>query len=88
MISFILLVKKIQRVIKRGNFLSEEGEETKNLIDILIGENGGPLLEEALLIGMGIVIFVVIVNIVSDLTTWLKHLSEDLPTMLLLEFLS
>lgn len=68
--------------------MSEEGEETKNLIDILIGENGGPLLEEALLIGMGIVIFVVIVNIVSDLTTWLKHLSEDLPTMLLLEFLS
>lgn len=67
--------------------MSEDREENKNLVDILTGERGGPLLEEALLIGMGIVIFVVIVNIISNLTAWLKNLSKDLPTMLLLEFL-
>lgn len=49
---------------------------------ILKGETGGPLLEEALLIGIGTVLFIVIVNLVSNITTWLEDTAKNLPYLL------
>lgn len=63
----------------------EEGRESQEqsfVKRILLGKRGGPLLEEALLIGVGVILFVVIVNIVSDLTAWLKEASKSLPTLI------
>lgn len=60
----------------------KEEEESGVFERIIKGESGGPLLEEALLIGIGTVLFIVIVNIVSEITTWLKETSKNLPYLL------
>ena len=40
---------------------------------------GSPLVEEGLLIGLAILVFIVIVTIVSNILEWLKELASQLP---------
>lgn len=62
--------------------------ETNILVIWLLGKiiekfrdrRGSPLVEEGLLIGLAIVIFVVIVAIVSQIIDWINQLAGELPT--------
>lgn len=42
-------------------------------------ESGSPMLEEGLLIGLAIVVFLTIVALVSGVMDWLQNLGEELP---------
>ncbi len=42
-------------------------------------ERGSPLVEEGLLIGLGIVIFLTILALVTGIMNWLEELGNQLP---------
>ena len=44
-----------------------------------IDNRGSPLVEEGLLIGLAIIVFLVIVTIVSGIIDWLNSLASELP---------
>ena len=46
---------------------------------LLKGKRASPLVEEGLLIGLAIIIFLVIVTIVSDIVDWINELASELP---------
>ncbi|MHA1664397.1 MAG: hypothetical protein ACTSVW_01020 [Candidatus Njordarchaeales archaeon] len=51
----------------------------KNLFNL----RGSPLLEEGLLMGMAIILFLAIVAIISGIMDWLGELSNNLPGVVL-----
>ena len=51
----------------------------RRLWQFLKDYRGSPLVEEGLLIGLAILVFLVIVTIVSQIIDWLKGLAEQLP---------
>jgi Flp pilus assembly pilin Flp len=50
---------------------------------LLRDESGSPMLEEGLLIGLAIVVFLTIVALVSGVMDWLQNLGEELPGVIL-----
>ncbi len=51
----------------------------RKLIEFIKDRRGSPLVEEGLLIGLAIIIFVVIVSIVGQIIDWINSLAEELP---------
>ncbi|MGQ4892347.1 MAG: Flp family type IVb pilin [Candidatus Njordarchaeia archaeon] len=47
--------------------------------DLLNDESGSPMLEEGLLIGLAIVVFLTIIAVVTGVLDWLQNMGEQLP---------
>ena len=52
----------------------------RKLRDIIRKNRASPLVEEGLLIGLAILIFIVIVTIVGQIIDWINNLSQELPS--------
>jgi len=52
----------------------------KKIRDIIGKNRASPLVEEGLLIGLAILIFIVIVTIVGQIIDWVNNLSQELPS--------
>lgn len=51
----------------------------RKLFERIMDETGSPLVEESLLIGLAIAVFITIAMIVSNLMSWLNQMAENLP---------
>mgnify|MGYP000218035204 FL=1 len=51
----------------------------RKLFEKIMDETGSPLVEEGLLIGLAIAVFITIAMIVSNLMSWLNQMAENLP---------
>ena len=51
----------------------------RKIFEKIMDETGSPLVEEGLLIGLAIAIFITIAMIVSNLISWLNQMAENLP---------
>ena len=60
------------RWMKYGNIIKKIKEFVKD-------NRASPLVEEGLLIGLAIIVFLVIVTIVSDIIDWVNDLASELP---------
>ncbi len=45
----------------------------------ILDNSGSPMLEEGLLIGLGIIIFLTIIAVVSGVMDWIENLGQQLP---------
>lgn len=52
----------------------------RKIRDIIRKNRASPLVEEGLLIGLAILIFIVIVTIVGQIIDWVNNLSQELPS--------
>ena len=54
--------------------------------DLFNDERGSPMLEEGLLIGLAIVVFLTIIAVVTGVMDWLQNMSEQLPGVISLAY--
>ena len=52
-------------------------------MDLIRDERGSPMLEEGLLIGLSIVMFLTILALVTGIIDWINDLGKDLPWVIL-----
>ncbi len=51
----------------------------KRLVKFLQDNRGSPLVEEGLLIGLAMILFLVIVGIVGNIIDWINSLASEIP---------
>ena len=56
----------------------------KKLKKLIKDDSGSPMLEEGLLIGLGIVLFITIIAVVSGVMDWLENMGNQLPGVILI----
>ena len=54
--------------------------------DLFNDERGSPMLEEGLLIGLAIVVFLTIIAVVTGVMDWLQNMGEQLPGVINLAY--
>jgi len=63
------IMKKVIKTIVKG--------AEKSIKDGILDKKASPLIEEGLLIGLALIIFLIILAIVSDILTWINELYTE-----------